>query len=121
MKTIYIILGYLFFAIGFVGAFLPLLPTVPFMILAAYFFHKGSPRLYHWLLSLPKVGPAIHEWNTHKVIRPQAKILACTMIIIGVAQPIAMNLRVPVPGKIMMLLIGATLVTFISTRSGRPD
>lgn len=51
MKPLYITLGALFFTLGFIGAFLPILPTVPFMLLASYFFAKGSKRYYTWLIS----------------------------------------------------------------------
>lgn len=48
MKFIYNLLAFLFFALGAIGAFLPVLPTVPFLLLASFFFSKGSERFNNW-------------------------------------------------------------------------
>lgn len=50
MKVIYILLGFVFLALGIVGIVLPVLPTVPFLLLTVFFFAKGSERLHHWFL-----------------------------------------------------------------------
>lgn len=50
MRLLYILLGFLFLALGIVGIFLPLLPTVPFLLVTLYFFAKGSPRLHAWFM-----------------------------------------------------------------------
>ncbi|MFH1807035.1 MAG: YbaN family protein [Pseudomonadota bacterium] len=73
---LYIVLGWLAVALGVVGIFLPLLPTTPFMLLAAWLFGKGSPRLHDWLINHPHLGPSIRRWNRHGVISRKAKIMA---------------------------------------------
>ena len=59
---------------------LPVLPTTPFVLLAAWFFSKGSKRLHAWLLSSKTFGPIILDWERHGVIRPRAKALSLTMM-----------------------------------------
>lgn len=116
MNLILVLLGLLSFAIGMIGVFLPILPTVPFMILAAYLFSKSSPRLYEWITNLPKIGPAIHEWNTQRVIRKRSKIIACIMIACGMGYPILFKPGVAIVARALMAAVALTLIGFISTR-----
>jgi len=69
----YVTLGFLSLAIGAVGAFLPLLPTVPFMLLAAFFFARSSPRMERRLLEHPVVGPHIVAWRSRGAISRRGK------------------------------------------------
>ncbi|WP_228263736.1 YbaN family protein [Marinobacter shengliensis] len=79
-KTGFRILAYMSVAIGAVGVVLPLLPTTPFVILAAYFASKGSPEFARWLEEHPTFGPAIAHWQERRAIPVKAKILACAMM-----------------------------------------
>ena len=64
----YLLLGFLALALGAIGAFLPLLPTVPFMILAAFLVARSSPRLEARLLDHAHVGPHIRRWRERGAI-----------------------------------------------------
>ena len=69
LKYLFIFCGFFFTVIGLVGVVLPLLPTTPFLLLAAAFFARSSPRFHTWILSHPKLGPPIKDWNvTHAII-----------------------------------------------------
>jgi uncharacterized membrane protein YbaN (DUF454 family) len=82
-KTGFRILAYMFLAIGAVGVVLPLLPTTPFVRLAAFFASKGSPEFARWLEEHPSFGPAIAQWRHRRAIPVKAKILACSMMAIS--------------------------------------
>lgn len=69
----YLLLGLLSLTLGAIGAFLPLLPTVPFMILAAFFFARSSPRLEAKLLDHAHFGPHIRLWREKGAISRKGK------------------------------------------------
>lgn len=83
MRFVWLLLGHLFVGIGFVGAFLPVLPTVPFLILAAWAYSKGSQRFEDWLLNHPVAGGPIRAWREHGVIPARAKVISCFMMAIS--------------------------------------
>ena len=69
--------------LGAIGIVLPFLPTVPFVILAAFCFSKGSRRMERWLLEHPKLGPMVHDWREHHAVPLRAKQLATVMMAIS--------------------------------------
>ena len=62
--------------LGLIGVFVPGLPTVPFLLLAAWAGGKGWPALEAWLLNHPRHGPAIRRWRDHRAVPRRAKWLA---------------------------------------------
>ena len=73
-RYILISLGFFFVALGAIGATLPVLPTVPFMILALWCFAKSSEKFHNWLYHHKIFGPQLQSWDKYKVIPPTAKI-----------------------------------------------
>jgi len=62
--------------LGFIGAFVPVMPTVPFVLLSAWAASRGWPRLEAWLLTHPVFGKSICEWRTRGAISRRAKYCA---------------------------------------------
>lgn len=83
MRYFYLGLGWFFVALGIIGAFLPVMPTTIFLIIAAWCFARSSPELEAWLLSHPVFGKTLTDWRERGAISKRAKILACSMIAVS--------------------------------------
>nr|NSL48861.1 YbaN family protein [Dendrosporobacter quercicolus DSM 1736] len=79
-KTIFMVVGCLSLALGMTGIFLPLLPTTPFLLLAAYCFMQSSTRLYNWLIQHKVFGKYIYNYLTHRAVEAKAKRLALVFL-----------------------------------------
>lgn len=100
-----------------VGLVLPLIPTVPFLLLAAFCFARSSARLHHWLLTHQTLGPPIRDWQRSGAIRPQAKRLGTLSVLVGFALSVWLGLP-PLVLILQALVLGAVQV-FIWTRPSR--
>jgi len=76
--------GIFFVGLAMLGVVLPILPTTPFLLVAAGCFAKSSPRLQKKLLANKTFGPLIHEWQKHRSIPRKAKRIALLTIILSV-------------------------------------
>jgi len=113
-------LGHFFVALGIIGAVLPIVPTTPFLILAAYFYQKASPKLHQKLLNLPKVGPILQDWDKYKIIRFQAKIYS-SLVLVGVLGSTLYFHRDKIIVVSILSAIAAALLFFIWTRKSKID
>lgn len=70
-------------ALGVIGAFLPVMPTTIFLILAVGCFSRSSPRLEKWLLDSPTYGPPLRIWREQKAVSRKGKAFACLGMMAG--------------------------------------
>ena len=68
---------------GIVGIFVPLLPTTPFVLLAAFCFSRGSERCERWLLEHRRFGPIVRDWRARRAVPLRAKQFASVMMVLG--------------------------------------
>jgi len=74
-KIILLSIGWICVGLGFIGIFVPGLPTTIFLIVALWAFTKSSKKLRVWLLNHKKFGPFLRDWQEHRVVPLRAKIL----------------------------------------------
>ena len=74
-KIILLVLGWLCVCLGFIGIFVPGLPTTIFLIIALWAFTKSSSKLRLWLLNNKRFGPILRNWQEEKVVPLRAKIV----------------------------------------------
>ncbi len=80
-RIVALVLAYTFLTLAIVGVFLPVLPTVPFLLLAAWFSAKGSERLHRWLYEHPRFGKLLIDWEKHGAISRKSKVVAVIALI----------------------------------------
>jgi len=97
--------------LGTLGIVLPLLPTTPFMLLAAWCFARSSPRFHHWLLWRSPFGRYLRHWQQHRAMPPGAKGRAICLIVVTFAISIVLVSLWWV--RIMLLLMLAALLLFM--------
>ncbi len=80
MNWLLTIFGLLSLGLGVLGIFLPVLPTTPFLLLAAALFLRGNRGLYDWLLAHPKLGPYISNFMIHRSIPLRVKVVSVSLV-----------------------------------------
>ncbi len=110
-RIILIIIGWLAVALGTLGVFLPLLPTTPFILLAAWCFARSSPRFHHWLLYRSWFGGYLRHWQQYRAMPPGAKPRAVMMILLTFA--ISLWLVNLTWVRILLLIVLACLLRFM--------
>ncbi len=78
------IVGLFFVGLAMLGVVLPVLPTTPFLLVAAYCFAKSSPALYKKLLNNKIFGPLIYNWQHYRCIEKRAKYIALLTMVLSV-------------------------------------
>ena len=116
-RTILISLGLLCVGLGFVGVFVPGIPTTIFLIIALWAFTKSSAKLRHWLLNHKRFGPILNNWQEHKVVPRRAKILMVLLMSLAVilfyysSQSLILTI-----GLIIILVSGAIYVISLPSK-----
>ena len=80
MKSLLAVLGVVSMSLGVAGIFLPLLPTTPFLLLAAWAFVRSSPRLYAWLINHPHLGEYIRNFRENHAIPLRVKVVSVSLV-----------------------------------------
>jgi len=107
MKIIFTVLGAISLALGVLGAFLPILPTTPFILLAGFLFARSSPKLDAWIMNHKIFGKIIHDYRVEKAITLHAKIIALVMLWSTILASVFIALHGKLGLQIMLISIAA--------------
>jgi uncharacterized membrane protein YbaN (DUF454 family) len=113
----WLVLGLMLVAIGFIGNFVPLLPTTSFMVLALPCFARSSPKLEAWLLGHPRFGAGVRAWRAEKAVPRHAKIGAC----IGMALGFGLFWLHVRPGPLLTIAVAAFVLFWAIWIVRRPE
>ena len=116
MRWLWLAFGLICLGIGLVGTVLPLVPTVPLVLLAAYAFARSSERLHDWLVRHPRLGPPLEDWRRFGAIRRPAKRIATISVLIAFGISVLLGVR-PAILAVQAIVLGGVLV-FIWSRPG---
>lgn len=117
LRGVFLVLGLFFVGLGIVGAFLPVLPTTPFMILAAACFARSSIRLEAWLLNHKRFGPLLREWRARGAIPRRAKYAA----LFGTMAGYALFWLGSSPGPLLAITVAALMLFGLAYVFSRPS
>lgn len=95
VRVALVLLGSAFVALGVAGIFLPVLPTTPFLLVAAACYARASRRFYNALLNNRWFGPAVLEWQQHRSIRYRTKLISIAMMAVTLSISIVFFVRDP--------------------------
>ncbi|MBE9636792.1 YbaN family protein [Salipiger pacificus] len=118
MRLLWLALGGVALFAGIVGVVLPVVPTTPFVILAAFAFSKSSPRLHAYLTDHPRFGPMIADWRAHGAIAPRYKAMAVSMMLVALLISVALS----VPPRLLLIqaLCMGGAAAFVLSRPNGP-
>ncbi|MFC1875144.1 YbaN family protein [Chloroflexota bacterium] len=104
LRALLIIVGTIFVGLGIVGIFIPILPTTPFLLLAAACYSKGSQRFYHWLLSNRWFGAYIDNYRQKRGMPLKVKIVTVALLWLTIGVSVAFAVQ-SLAVKIILVLI----------------
>jgi uncharacterized membrane protein YbaN (DUF454 family) len=111
IKYLYLTLGSFFVVLGLVGIFVPVLPTAPFMLLAAFFYVRSSDRMYNWLINHRLFGESIKSYLEHRAMRKSAKVKAVASIWISLTLSALLVQKAHV--ALILAVVGISLTVYL--------
>ncbi len=114
MRPLWVLVGLTATGTGIAGIVLPLLPTTPFLLLAAFAFARSSPTLHDWLLQHPTLGRVIEDWRRYGAVSRSAKWAAFIVMATGLL--CSLWLSVPAWVVLLQLAIFTAVGVFLITR-----
>lgn len=113
-RILWLAAGFLFVGLAIIGTALPVMPTVPFLLLAAFCFSRSSKHLHDWLMSHPTFGGPLRDWNDRGAISRRVKVISTVAMAGGFG--VAMLIGLPQAALIAQAVVLTAVTAFIWTR-----
>ena len=117
-RGLWVVFGLVCVGLAIVGIALPLVPTTPFLLLAAFAFARSSPRLHAWLVRHKRFGPLIENWRERGAISPRTKAMSVGMM--ALMPPLSFGFGAPAWTVVLQAVILTGSAAFILTRPNGP-
>ncbi|HEY5642641.1 MAG TPA: YbaN family protein [Woeseiaceae bacterium] len=114
----WLVVGVVALALGALGIALPLLPTTPFILVAAVAFARSSTRLHAWLVNHDVFGALIRNWQRHRAISRRAKL--ASILSMGAVLAISLAMQAPAAVVVAQLIVLGGAAAFILSRPEPP-
>ncbi len=118
VRLVWLAVGLTALALGAIGVVLPLLPTTPFVLLAAFAFARSSTRMHRWLHEHRVFGPLIDDWNRYGAIGRNAKLAGIASLVAVFAFSVWFGVRAEI--LVVHVIVLGACGTFIATRPSPP-
>lgn len=117
------LLGFVFLVLGLVGVFLPLLPTTPFVLLAAACFAQSSERMHRWILANQTFGPMVRDWERKRCVscRVKAVAIGSMAVVGGISLFMALDTTAWRLAGAALLLLGSAVVLRLETCAAKEE
>ena len=112
VRLVFLVCGCGCVVLGVAGIFLPLLPTTPFMLLAAACFARSSERFHAWLLAHPLLGATVREWEEYRSVRRRTKWIAIVTMAVTLAASVVFFVPYR-PVQFALALFGLMLAIYL--------
>lgn len=116
-ERFYMILGGLFLILALIGVVLPIVPQIPFAIISAFFFSKGSQRIHLAIRHNKFFGKYVRDWEDHQVVRPKTKFFSVLAMGAGMYMS---HRKIPEPWVYILDGIFVICILFVLTRKSAP-
>ena len=115
-RSLWMLAGWTSLILGLIGIVVPLLPTTPFILLAAFCFQKGSDRLHRWLIEHPRFGPLIADWRQRGAIPLKAKrnAIIALVAVLSISFLVGFGLHIIAIQAVVLTIVAIFILT-------RPD
>jgi len=121
LRSLFLALGLIFLVLAVLGLFLPLLPTTPFLLLAAACFARSSERLHGWMLRHRRFGPLLKDWESQGAIDPSSKRVATVAILASLVLSFYLAPLPPAAHMVVATVMAGVLAFIWSRPDGKPS